>query len=274
MCKIYLLVALIAVQTSAFAQDTLYGNNPSAGHYVKVGDASLYYEIYGKGEPLVMLHGGIYGYIDEFAAFISRLSKQYQVICIATRGHGKSEIGKEPFSYKQRAQDAFAVIRSITQDSVTVIGFSDGGFTALKLAASYPAVVKRLVAIGVNDKPSGGSNHRFDYNATTLMRQDSAFFASRLKLMPEPDRWDEMLQKATTMYNNDYMSAETFSLIRCPALIMSGDRDNYNTNKSVVQCAEYIKGSQLSIIPGCAHVVFFCNFPAVWESLRPFLGIK
>ena len=57
-------------------------------------------------------------------------------------------------------------------------------------------------------------------------------------------------------------------------LVMSGDRDSYNTLEKVVTCAKAIPGSQLSIIAGCHHVVFFCNFPAVWESIKPFLGTK
>ena len=88
--------------SSTQSQAIPYGNNPQAGHYFNVGDAKLYYEVYGKGKPIVMLHGGVYGYISEFEPFINRLSESYQVICIATRGHGKSEIGKEPFTYKQR----------------------------------------------------------------------------------------------------------------------------------------------------------------------------
>ena len=72
--------------SSAQSQAIPYGNNPQAGHYFDVGDARLYYEVYGKGKPIVMLHGGVYGYISEFEPFINRLSESYQVICIATRG--------------------------------------------------------------------------------------------------------------------------------------------------------------------------------------------
>ena len=78
---------------SPSAQNIPYGNNPAAGHYFNVGDVKIYYEIYGSGKPIVLLHGGVYGYIDEFTPFIQKLSEKYQVICIATRGHGKSEIG-------------------------------------------------------------------------------------------------------------------------------------------------------------------------------------
>ena len=92
--------------------------------------------------------------------------------------------------------------------------------------------------------------------------------------MPEPGRWSECLDKLNKLYNDDPVSKETFEKIKCPVLVMSGDRDSYNTLEKVVTCANAIPGSQLSIIPGCHHVVFFCNFPAVWESVKPFLGIK
>src|SRR5688500_16639167 len=138
---------ILLLSFSAFSQKVPYGNNPGAGKYFNVGDAKIYYEIYGKGKPFVLLHGGVYGYIDEFEPFIKKLSESYQVICIATRGHGKSEIGKKDFTWEQRADDAFQVIRSITKDSVLLLGFSDGGYSAYKLAALHPSLVKRMIVI-------------------------------------------------------------------------------------------------------------------------------
>jgi pimeloyl-ACP methyl ester carboxylesterase len=272
--KLLLTSLLLSWASAATAQKIPYGNNPQAGKYINAGDAKIYYEVYGQGEPFVLLHGGVYGYIDEFEPFINRLSEKFQVICIATRGHGKSEIGTEPFSYKQRAEDACKVIRSITKDSVTMLGFSDGGFSALKFASIYPDVVKKLIVIGVADKPNDPSAKKFDYSVEGLMKYDSVFFSNRLKLMPEPARWAECLSKLNKMYNEDPVSNETFEKIKCPVLVMSGDRDSYNSVETVVRCAKAIRGSSLSIIPGCHHVVFFCNFPAVWESVKPFLGIK
>lgn len=81
-----------------------YGNNPAAGKYFNGGDAKIYYEVYGQGKPLILLHGGVYGSIGEFQNFIPKLAENFQVICIATRGHGKSEIGKEPFTYKMHTK--------------------------------------------------------------------------------------------------------------------------------------------------------------------------
>jgi len=261
----------ILLVSQAISQDIPYGNNPTAGHYFTVDGTKLYYEIYGKGQPLVMLHGGVYGYIDEFASFIPKLAEKFQVICIATRGHGKSEIGKEPFTYKQRADDAYKLIRSITKDSVVVIGFSDGGTTGFKLTALHPELVKKLVVMGVGDKPKNRQHEKANYSPEKLVKADSALFSSRLKLMPEPKRWEQCLTWLNAMYNNDYLSKETLEKIQCPVLLMNGDDDGYNTIDEFIQCAKYIRNKQVALIPGCYHVIFFCNFPAVWASLEPFL---
>lgn len=272
MKRITFILLLFLSANNSFAQDIPYGNNPAAGHYINIDGAKIYYEIYGEGKPVVMLHGGVYGYIDEFTPFIKRLSEKYKVICIATRGHGKSEIGKDPFSYKQRADDAYKVIRSITKDSVTVIGFSDGGMSGLKLAALHPEAVNKLIAMGVGDRPRNRQHEKLNYTAEKLMKSDSAFFSARLKLMPEPSRWQESLTRLNAMYNDDYMSSETFEKIQCPVLLMNGDNDGYSTIDEFIQCSKYIKNVKVALIPGCSHVIFFCNFPAVWESMQPFLN--
>jgi pimeloyl-ACP methyl ester carboxylesterase len=132
-----------------------YGNNPKAGHDVQAGDAKIYYELYGKGEPFVVLHGGVYGSIYEMFQFIDSLTKKYQVIAISTRGHGKSEMGNTPLTYEQKANDVMAVINSVTKDSVNIIGFSDGAYTGYKVASMYPARVKKLIAIGAGEQVSG-----------------------------------------------------------------------------------------------------------------------
>jgi pimeloyl-ACP methyl ester carboxylesterase len=145
--------AAMLISTRVQAQDKTdaiaYGANAAAGHYLSVDDAKIYYEIYGSGgTPLVLLHGGLYGYIEEFGELIGELSKHRRVIAIATRGHGMSELGTKPFSYALFAQDALAVIRHETNEQIDVLGFSDGAVTAYTLAAAHPELIRQLVAIG------------------------------------------------------------------------------------------------------------------------------
>ena len=267
------LVCCSIISTGSVSQKINYGNNASAGRYFDVGNCKLYFEVYGEGKPVVLLHGGVYGYIDEFEPFLEKLRLTNQVICIATRAHGKSEIGHAPFSYSQRAEDAYKIIRSITKESVTVLGFSDGGFAALKLAALHPELVNKLITIGAGDLPKipSGKKRYEQYTRESLMKYDSTFFKSRLALMPEPNRWAESLSMLNDMYNNDFVSVETFSKIKCPTLIMAGDRDEYTPTEDFVKCRKAIRNSQLAIIAGCGHVIFYCNFPAVWDAVEPFL---
>jgi pimeloyl-ACP methyl ester carboxylesterase len=264
--------ANLVITPATAAKKVSYGNNPAAGKYMNAGDAKLYYETYGSGKPILLLHGGVYGYIDEFAAFIDQLSQTNQVICLATRGHGRSEIGNTPFTWDQRAADAYKLIRTITKDSVMVLGFSDGAAAGFKLAANHPEAVSKLVAIGFGDTPKGSRKEKFKYSPELLMSQARSLFEGRKTLMPQPERWAQCLTWLNGLYNNDFLSKETFAKIKCPTLIMSGDKDDYHNVDGIVATAKMIPGSRLSIIPGCSHVVFFCNWPAVWESIKPFFS--
>ncbi|MFC2084675.1 alpha/beta fold hydrolase [Bacteroidota bacterium] len=273
MRKLTLILSVILSQ-SLIAQSIPYGYNADAGYYFDVGNnTSLYYEIYGDGNPLLMLHGGVYGYIDEFEYFIPKLVEKYTVICMATRGHVKSDIGSEPFTYEQRANDAFKLIEHLNLKKVTVIGFSDGGFSAYKLAAIYPDVVEKMVVIGAGDDPPKETPaNRYSYSAENLMKSDSAYFAKRVANMPEPKRWNESLKMLNDLYNNSFVSKETFEKIKYPVLVMSGDGDQFGNLESFLSAHKSLSDSRLAIIPGCGHVVFYCNFPAVWESIKTFMG--
>lgn len=249
-----------------------YGYNESVGNYFEVAtDTKLYYEIYGEGEPILMLHGGVYGYINEFEFFIDSLSKNYQVICLATRGHVKSDIGKEPFTYGQRARDAKKLLEHLKIEKAKVIGFSDGGYTAYRLAADYPQAVERMVVIGAGDSPEG-SGVNYGYSEEKLMKEAGGYFKNRLAAMPEPERWDESLQWLNALYENEVVSEKVFKEIECPVLLLAGDKDQYSDPETLLKAHNYLKESHLSIVPACGHVVFYCNWNAVWAVVEPFLN--
>jgi alpha-beta hydrolase superfamily lysophospholipase len=133
-----------AAQAQTKTDGIAYGANPGAGHYLRVDDANIYYETYGSGgTPLVLLHGGLYGSIEEFGELIGELSKHRRVIAIATRGHGKSEIGTKPFSYALFASDSVAVIHHETSEKVDLLGFSDGAVASYALASAHPELIRR-----------------------------------------------------------------------------------------------------------------------------------
>ncbi len=246
-----------------------YGNNPKAGHYVQTKDAKIYYEVYGKGQPVVLLHGGLFGSTVEFSDIINKLKNNYQVIAISTRGHGKSELGTEPLTLEQRANDAMAVINTVTKDSVIVLGFSDGGYSAYKLGAMYPDRVKKMIVIGAGEIRPG--LREFKFTAKQAMEMDKPFWEQQLKLMPEPNRVEDLFAQVANCYNNVTVSKDLLSEIKCPVLVMAGDNDGGNPVERVVSAGRYIPNHQISIIPNTGHGCFLENFEAAWASIVPFL---
>lgn len=246
-----------------------YGNNLKAGHYAQTKDAKIYYEVYGQGQPIVVLHGGLFGSTVEMADFIDKLKLNYQVIAISLRGHGKSELGTEPVSLEQRANDALAVINAVTKDSVMVLGFSDGGYSAYKLGAMFPERVKKMIVIGAGEIRPG--LREFKFTAKQAMSFDKAFFEQQLTLMPEPNRLEDLFAGVNACYSKLTVSKDLLGSIKCPVLVMAGDKDDSNPVERVVSAARYIPKHQISIIPNTTHECFTENFAATWASIEPFL---
>ncbi|WP_395066274.1 alpha/beta fold hydrolase [Flavobacterium sp.] len=248
-----------------------YGNNAKAGHYVTVDNTKIYYEIYGKGEPFVLLHGGINGSTYEMKSFIDSLSKKYQVIAISTRGHGKSEIGTIDHTYKQKANDALAVINKVTKDSVIVLGFSDGGYTGYQLASLFPQKVKKMIIIGAAQHSLG--TPKINFNVAQAMQMDSLYWKQQLSIMPEPKRLQEMFDKVIDEYNNHLVvDKNVLETIKCPVLLMAGDHDFYVTIDNISNAYKMIPKAQLSIIPNSGHTAFIQKFDVVWTAVNSFLN--
>ncbi|QNI35518.1 alpha/beta fold hydrolase [Edaphobacter albus] len=257
-----------------------YGANPTAGHYLRVEGVNIYYETYGSGgTPIVLLHGGLYGYIEEFGGLIGELSKDRRVIAIATRGHGKSEIGEKPFSYALSASDAFAVIRHETSKKVDVLGFSDGAITSYTLASGHPELIRRLVAIGGPRKfadwtPSVQAEFK-NAKPSDVERDSPQFVSARKKLMPQPDRWLEFVNRVNTMELGPvYVTDAQIQSIKVPALIVAGDHDPYNQTAKVVELFHLLPQGELAIIPGCGHVVLDCKEKFTITAVEAFLNAQ
>jgi pimeloyl-ACP methyl ester carboxylesterase len=274
-----LLATLITILSSVLAlaqQSVPYGNNPKTGKYVTSGDAKIYYEIYGDGPPLLLLHGGYYGYISEFEKYFPDLTKHFKVIAVATRGHGKSEIGHEQMSYQLFGADAVAVLRQEKLTNVLVMGFSDGAITGLVLAAEHGSYVKKLVAMG------GGINTGM-YRPNSLQSvwamdgkkedQDAPpFLQERKKLMPEPDRFAEWVDRLKQVWLAPvWISEERAASIKCPVLIVGGDRDDYARTESFVENYKLIPNSRLMILPNSGHVSLILQPAVLNDFIIPFL---
>ena len=278
--KIAIALLLSAASTTLLSQQKIpYGANDGTGHYVQTSDAKIYYEQYGLGgPPIVLLHGGVYGYIDEFGDLINELSKTRTVIAIATRGYGRSELGHQKLSQRLFAEDAATVIRQVTKpgEKVDLLGFSEGAGTSYLLAAKHPELVKRLIAIGGSLGVYGETlpylEDGFTLTPEDLNKQAPDFFAARRKLMAHPEQWADLVHGLAEMYKEPVaVRQDEIKSIAIPTLIMAGDRDDYTRLDHFIDIYRLLPKGQLSFIPGCGHVVLNCKPALVIHIVSNFL---
>lgn len=125
----------------------------SSGQHLSVDDAEIYFEIIGNpiGSPLLLLHGGL-GNLTDFNGMVAQLASEFRLIGINFRGHGKSTLGKSRLTYQRYQADVEAILAHLNIDCFSILGFSDGGITALRMAAETPARIKGLVAVAAQSQ--------------------------------------------------------------------------------------------------------------------------
>ena len=129
-----------------------YGNNPATGKYYEVRGIKIYTEVYGSGEPLLVIHGNG-GSIADFSHQIPYFEKNYKVILADNRAQGKTFDKGDSLTYEMMADDYDALLTAMGIDSANVIGWSDGGINSLLLAIRHPKKVKKMAFTGANLVP-------------------------------------------------------------------------------------------------------------------------
>lgn len=218
-------------------QNIPYGNNPKAGKYASINGIRLYYEIYGSGPSLLLLHGNG-GSIEGRANMIPKLSEKYRVIAIDSRCHGKSGCSSE-LNYEMMASDVNGLLNVLKIDSAFVWGHSDGGITGLIMAYQYPVKVKRLVVSGANVTPD-----------TTALEPVLVRLMQHYKLIP-----DTLTQKhLKLMVEHPHIDHTQLGKIKAPVMIVSGDRDAVLLEHSI-KIFRAIPNSNLCVLPATTHFI-------------------
>lgn len=233
-----------------------YGSNN--GKYLTIRGTRVYFEEYGKGTPLLMLHGG-FDNIAYFKKCIPELSKHFRVILPDQPGLGRSEFPDSALSYQLIAKYYSSMIDQLKLDSVYVIGESDGGIAGLLLANYQPDKIKRLLSSGANYKASGIKGID-DFNKTILTTDwVEANMKDRVdnykKLSPTGD-WKRYVKESRKMWlAEEYFSEQILQEIKIPVLVTYGDNDLITLNHGI-EIKNAIKNNQFCIIPNCSHDVF------------------
>ena len=214
-----------------------YGDNKEAGGYKKVNGINMYYEIYGTGRPLLFLHGNG-GSIKSARAKIEYFKKYFQVIAIDSRGHGKSIDTAKELTYVQMAKDINVLLDSLHIDSAYISGQSDGGILGILLAIHYPAKVAKLATYGANLFPG----------KKAIVDEIDKLVMDTVKATKNPNtkRLYSLLAYQPNITEKDLQK------IKCPVLIMSGDRDVIRLEHSI-SIFNNIPNSNLFVMPGATH---------------------
>ncbi len=241
MKKITLILAVLFFAFS-WSQQVQYGKNPEAGKVLHLKDADIYYEVYGKGKPLFLLHGNG-GSIDAFAKEIPELSNHFMVVAMDTRAQGKStDTSTEPLTYIKFADDVKALADALKLKKINILGWSDGGNTAIEFAIKYPKKVNRIITSGANVFPAGVGETEVEN-----MKRDAA----RMRAEAKPERDIHLLQ---LMIDEPKITKEQLNKIRAKALIVAGENDLI-LRPHTEYIAKEIPNSKIKIYKGASHGV-------------------
>ncbi len=237
---------------------------------MKINGVKLYYEIYGKGEPILLIHGNGTG-IKGWSSQISHFSRKYQVIAVDCRGRGNSELGDDSLTYLQQANDLAKLLTELKLEKVTVIGKSDGGIIGLLMAIHHPKSMKQLVAYGANAEPDGLFPKSVEEIHLERVKADQM-----LAKGDTTKNWKLEQQKYRMMEFQPHITAEDLQKIRIPVLVMSCDRDLIR-EEHTLWIYKNIPLANLSISPGEVHKMATLN-PRLFNSIvmewisQPFKG--
>jgi pimeloyl-ACP methyl ester carboxylesterase len=220
-----------------------YGDNDATGKYATVNGIKIYYEEYGKGQPLFLLHGNSAS-INSFRLQIPELSKYFHVYAIDTRGHGRSGDDGTTYTYDLFAADMNALLDQLHLDSVNIMGWSDGGNTGLIMAMQYPKKVKKLVTMGavvfIDNTVVGKNIFKILHKEQRELANDPSAYA-----IGRSRRIDLLLTEPKHRF-------EELRTINCPVLIMAGEKDIVKEEHSKGIAAN-IPGATLLIVPKATH---------------------
>jgi len=250
--KIFLMVASLA----ACAPTTILTPRSAPmthAHYANVNGLRMYYEDHGEGPPMVLIHGGGSTVQTSFGAILPRLARSHRVIAVEQQAHGHTEDLDRPLSFEQMADDTAALLGQLQVHNADVLGFSNGGMTALQVAVRHPALVHRLVVCSgfyahANLIPGLRAAFERPPNADEMPRPlRDAYLAAA----PHADLNAFVAKTVAMMRSFPDLTEDQLRAIDAPTLVMVGEEDVV-LPEHAARLAKLVKHGQLAIMPG-AH---------------------
>lgn len=254
----------------------------SKGKFVDVNDVSLYVEEQGRGDPLLLLHGGL-GTGRDWEHLIPDLASDFRVITIDVRGHGRSSNPSGVLTYPVIASDLALAVEKLELDKPFVAGWSDGGQHVLQLGSRYPSLARALI-VGAADYKSSpeskvwvrsffGMNDDGEIDLAILdeMLGESAP-RFRAKHPGGDEQWQRLAHQTAHLWlEYDGLSPEEYRRIQVPTLVMVGDRDEDVPVEDAVSMYRSIPNAELAVCPNANHFIPWRRPDWLLTTLKEFL---
>ncbi len=277
-------VLIIAMLVFTVLQGKGQQSKPTESGYAPVNGIKVYYEVYGEGRPIVLIHGAFYTIEMNWGQLIPELSKTRKVIAIELQGHGHTPFSDRKLDLATLASDVAGVMDYLKVDSADVAGYSMGGSVAYKLAIQSPKRVRKLVIISSTYKSSGwlpavtnafkGFKPEF-FNNTPLKAAYDA-------VAPDKTKWIKFVEQMIAFAGTPFdMGDSNVTKITAPVLIISGDNDGLD-KVELMKTYELLGGgvsadlspmpkSHLAIVPSQSHVGLMMQTNTILGYLDGFL---
>lgn len=266
---------------------------PAKSGYAPVNGVELYYAVYGEGDPLILLHGGL-EQIEVFGPNIAALAEGRQVIGVDLQGHGRTVPFDRPMTFENMATDIAELIKWLGFEKADVLGYSMGGLTALRLGIDHPEVVDKLVLVAMPYAFSGWH----DYNQqgmkgmaaapeqTAEGLKQSPLYQAYAAVAPDPENWNKTVAQTSALVGADFDWSAEVPDIKAMTMLVVGDWDAVRTSHTAQffellgggkQDAQWdrsgMKQNRLAIIPNLTHYEVGAD-PRLAGTVIPFLDAE
>jgi pimeloyl-ACP methyl ester carboxylesterase len=235
-----------------------------------VNDIQMYYAIYGDGEPVLLIHGGL-GHGDVWGFQVQALSESHQVIVADSRGHGRSTRSGQPFGYQLMADDYLALLDHLGIDQVALVGWSDGGIIGLDIAIRHPERLSRLFAFAANYTPEGvKASVAEDLTFNAYIARAGADYA---RLSPTPDEFDAFVGQISQMWATEpNYSKDQLRAIGVRTVIFAGEHDEAIEPAHTAEMAALIPHAELVVMEDASHFAMWQQPDAFNTTVLEFLA--
>ncbi len=245
---------------------------PEQSGYAPVNGIKMYYAIYGKGDPILLIHGGLAN-SDYWANQVKELSKTHEVIVADSRGHGRSSWTRQPIGYDLMASDYVALLDYLTIPKTAIVGWSDGGIIGIDIAMHHPERVTKLFAQAANVTTDGVKPNMAKAPAFAAFIKRSA--AEHARLSPAPQNNKAFLASIEKMWATEpNWTKAQLSEIRAPAAIVTGDHDEAIKRGHTDYMAHVIPGAKLIVLKDAGHFAMLQDPDAYTKAVLDFLDSK